>query len=112
MLREFDLYIETSKEYAEHIKKYKEVGKKIKDFVLSIYPESKIYIFGSIIEGKATLASDIDILIVVNKISKEERYKLKAWIYMMIKAPIELHVISEEEYNKWYKRFITKMEEI
>jgi len=31
---------------------------------------------------------------------------------MMIKAPIELHVISEEEYNKWYKRFITKMEEI
>jgi predicted nucleotidyltransferase len=76
MLREFDLYIETSKEYAEHIKKYKEVGKKIKDFVLSIYPESKIYIFGSIIEGKATLASDIDILIVVNKISKEERYKL------------------------------------
>lgn len=112
MLKEFDIYIETSKENAEYIKRYKEVGKKIKDFVLSIYPESKVYLFGSIIEGKATLASDIDVLIIIDDISKEERYKLKALIYMMLKAPIELHIISKEEFIKWYNRFITKIEEI
>ncbi|MEM2927346.1 MAG: nucleotidyltransferase domain-containing protein [Nitrososphaerota archaeon] len=112
MLQGFDLYIETSKENAKYIRKYKEIGKKIKDFVLSKHPESRVYIFGSIIEGKATLASDIDILIVIDKISIEEKYKLKALIYMMVKAPIELHIVSEEEFTKWYKRFITKIEEI
>jgi predicted nucleotidyltransferase len=37
---------------------------------------------------------------------REEEYMVKAEVYAQIDAPIELHVASRSEFEKWYKKFI------
>lgn len=53
-----------------------------------------VYVFGSVVEGEVTASSDIDILIIVDDIGREEIYKIKTIIYQSINALVELHIIS------------------
>jgi predicted nucleotidyltransferase len=43
---------------------------------------------------------------------KEEATLLKAEIYKTVDAPVEIHVATREQFERWYKRFIDKIEEI
>jgi len=86
---------------------YKNIAEKVKKLVQEEWKNTKIYLFGSILKGKYTGASDIDILIVSDeKIAKEEEYRIKAKIYKNINAPIELHITTQKEYENWYKKFV------
>jgi predicted nucleotidyltransferase len=73
--------------------------------------DAKVYVFGSALTGQYTAASDIDILIVAD-IGKEEATLLKAEIYKTVDAPVEVHVTTQEQFERWYKRFIHRLEEI
>ncbi len=86
-----------------------EVARRVKEIVRRIDPNARVYVFGSVVRGKYTAASDIDILIVTEKI--EEKYKIMVKVYKEIKAPIELHITTPQKYATWYKKFI-KPEEI
>lgn len=112
MLREFDLYLEFGMKRVEHLKNYKNVAKRVKEIAQNILGKADVYVFGSVVEGEFTASSDIDILIVVDKVNSKEIYKLKTIIYKLIDAPIELHVISSREFENWYKRFISKLEKV
>ncbi len=91
----------------ESLENYKAVAEEVKRLVLKHWPNSKVYVFGSVVKGKYTAVSDIDILVVLEKnISKDEEYKVKAQVYMSTEAPIELHITSIEKFEHWYKRFI------
>jgi Nucleotidyltransferase domain. len=71
----------------------------------------KVYVFGSALTGRYTAASDVDILLVAD-MGKEEAVLLKAEIYKAVDAPVEVHVATREQFEKWYKRFIDRLEEI
>lgn len=93
------------------LKNYKAIAKEVKKLVLKHWPNSKVYVFGSVIKGRYTAASDIDILVVLEKnVSKNEEYKVKAEVYKSTEAPIELHITSIEKFEHWYKRFIKEGE--
>jgi predicted nucleotidyltransferase len=62
-----------------------------------------------VLTGRYTAASDIDILVVAN-IGKEEATLLKAEIYKTVDAPVEIHVATQEQFERWYKHFIDKEE--
>ncbi|MEM3404551.1 MAG: nucleotidyltransferase domain-containing protein [Nitrososphaeria archaeon] len=67
--------------------------------------------FGSIVKGRYTASSDIDVLVVLQKSpSKDKEYEVKAEVYMSTEAPIELHIASVEKFERWYKRFIKEEE--
>lgn len=70
-----------------------EVAKCVENIVLKHDRQAKIYMFGSVVEGRYTAASDIDILIVTN-LCRENAYRLKAEIYEIIDAPVELHIVN------------------
>jgi len=89
-----------------------EIAKRVKGIVDEFWRDAKVYVFGSVLEGKCTPMSDIDILIVVDGVSREEAYKVKAAVYKDTDAPIELHVASSEEFERWYKRFIDRLKEV
>jgi len=42
---------------------------------------------------------------------KEQKLLAKIHKKLGIEDPIELHIISEEEYKNWYSKFIDKYEE-
>ncbi|MCF8884328.1 MAG: nucleotidyltransferase domain-containing protein [Nitrososphaerota archaeon] len=112
MSREFDLYIESGRKRIEQLKNYDVVAREVKNIVQKILGEVDVYVFGSVVEGKITASSDIDILIIVDDVSREEAYRIKTMIYQSIDAPIELHVISSSEFENWYKKFVGKLKRI
>ena len=93
----------------EYLRNYMEVAREVKKIVKKIDSNAKVYVFGSVVRGKYTAASDIDILIVTEKIGG--KYRIMVEVYKRIKAPIELHVTTPGKFASWYKRFI-KPEEI
>jgi len=88
----------------EYLRNYREVAEKVRDVIRSIDPEAKVYVFGSVVEGRYTALSDIDILVITNNINK--KYEIMAKVYSSIEAPIELHITTEELFKRWYRRFI------
>lgn len=112
MSREFDLYLEFGMKRLEQLKNYKIVAREVKNIVRKLLGEVDVYVFGSVLEGKITASSDIDILIIVNDVSREEICRIKTIIYQSIDAPIELHIVSSREFENWYKRFISRIEKI
>lgn len=106
----FEQFIESGKRALESIKDWKKVALKVKEIVHLKYPDARIYVFGSSIEGNFTAMSDIDILVVQDGIEKD--YDLKSEIFRKVDAPLELHFVNEAEFKNWYLKFIKKFEEV
>lgn len=99
---------EENKKYFEN---FQEWGKKIKE-VASKYlgKDVKVLIFGSVIKGEWGPSSDIDVLIISNKLSKdwEKNREIRTEIKKSIDpfSPFQIHLAREDEYKSWWKRFI------
>ncbi|WP_291764629.1 nucleotidyltransferase domain-containing protein [Caldivirga sp. UBA161] len=105
------MYIEEGKRALEAMNNYMEVAERIKKLISKSVSGARVLVFGSVVRGKYTAASDIDILIIAN-VSKEAADALKARIYGEIDAPVEIHVVTQEQYERWYRRFIDNAVEV
>jgi hypothetical protein len=98
--------------YFRNYTKYAKMAKKVAERELQ---DVRVFVFGSVVKGQATPASDIDLLIVSKSTppSMKERAKIKAKILTKIGifAPFEIHIVDEKEF-RWYERFIDKKVEI
>lgn len=104
----FDVYIEEGLKTLKNLEKWRDVAKRVKDIVVAIDPEARVYVFGSVVKGKYTAASDIDILVVTSKTSL--KYEIATRVYREVDAPVELHVVSPREFEAWYKKFVREDE--
>ncbi|MEM3046874.1 MAG: nucleotidyltransferase domain-containing protein [Candidatus Bathyarchaeia archaeon] len=111
MSQGFEAYIEPGAKALEQLNNYRQAAKRAKEIINAFWSDAKVYVFGSVLEGKITAASDIDILIVADGVSREEAYRAKAAVYKAVDAPVELHMASTAELEHWYKRFLDKLEE-
>ncbi|MCI2415731.1 MAG: nucleotidyltransferase domain-containing protein [Candidatus Aramenus sp.] len=75
-------------------------------------PECKVYVFGGVAEGRVTVLSDIDVLVVSErKLSDREVKELRMNIMLRamdiynlpFDAPVELHVVDKERAEKYFK---------
>lgn len=110
-MRHFDFMLKSAKENEKFFKNFLKYARIIKRIAEKELKDLKVFVFGSIVEGKSLPTSDIDILIVSKNMPKKisERSKIKAKIRKKIGlfSPFELHLINEEEFE-WYKCFIKK----
>jgi predicted nucleotidyltransferase len=110
-------YLEILKMRAEIIDKWREYVVKLAAAVKDVLPDSRVYVFGSVVKGEATAASDIDVLIVSNAVPKSglERAALKVRIEGSAALPpyhpFELHLVDEEE-AEWYFRMVKELREV
>jgi predicted nucleotidyltransferase len=100
-------------EEIEYFKNYLYWGKKIKEMARRLLGKDvKVLIFGSVVKGKWGPNSDIDVLIISNKLSKNWiknrliRTKIKKEIGPF--SPFQIHLATPEEYKNWYRKFIKK----
>lgn len=112
MSKGFDLLAESGSKALKQLENYREAARKVKSILNTLLTGFRVYVFGSVTKGRQTAMSDIDILIVVDGVTRDQAYEVEAKIYSSIDAPIELHVASTEEFNRWYSKFIDKLEEI
>ncbi len=99
------------------IKNYKKYLKKIESSIKTILNDSKVFLFGSIIEGNLVAGSDIDILIIANIPKKHlKRAELIAKIEenagLPLSHPFEFHLLTQEELNTWIKIYKLRFEDI
>lgn len=94
------------------LRNYREIAAHVKAIVRKMDPEARVYVFGSVVKGEYTAASDIDVLVVTERI--EKKYDLMIAMYKALPdAPIELHVSTPEQLESWYRRFMyDELEEI
>lgn len=91
-------------EIFKNLSKYLEV---IVRAVKELDGEARVYLFGSVVEGRNPLSSDIDVL-VVTKLKPGE--VLAALWSKGIKSPFEIHVVDEEMFKVYERR--TKLVEL
>ncbi len=58
----------------------------------------------SVVSGKFTGTSDIDILVVTER--TDLKYKMMVKVYSLVDAPVELHIVDRVQFREWYRRFI------
>lgn len=110
-----DLELERLKEWEKYFKNVINYLKKIKLIVKKYDPNVRVILFGSYVSGELRPDSDIDVLIITN-LGKDvnQRIKLRVEIAKKIGyfTPFEIHIVSNNEYINWYKKFIRKYIEI
>jgi len=83
---------------------------KVAEAVRKVVPGAEVYVIGSIARGDAIASSDLDLLIISDRIpeSARERAGLIARIEEEAKLPlhhpIEFHLISTEERSKYLRK--------
>lgn len=106
--------VEIKKKRWEEKRKYFEnylyYCQKIKEAAEKVLGSVRVLVFGSIVRGDWGPNSDIDVLIISDKLSEnweENRiYKLQIKREAGISFPFQLHLVRPEEYEGWYKNFI------
>lgn len=75
--------------------------------------EVKVVVFGSVVRGDYTPLSDLDILVISKKADKvrygEVMEKVEEKVGELI--GVEVHLVTPEIFEKWYKKFIDVYEE-
>ncbi len=93
------------RKYFENLDHYLGV---ISDRVRKLLPDARVYLFGSVVEGRIHPLSDIDVAIVSKnapkKVSEIAKLKLKVLEGFEF-SPFELHILTEEEWE-FYKKFV------
>ena len=109
-----DLLIEKAKEEEKYFRNYLSYSRLIKKEAEKILGRVRVFIFGSILK-KDELARDIDILIISQKLktsAKKSKARVKLLEKLGFSSPFEIHLITPEEYQNWYKFFIKEKVEI
>lgn len=92
------------------LRNYQEVLKQLKILVRGIDLEARIIFFGSVLRGDYTASSDIDIIVIPSDMAFKDKITLAVW--RSLDAPVELHIITKEQFEEWYLRFIDMYKEI
>ncbi len=84
-------------------------------------PDTRVYVVGGAAEGRLTVLSDIDIVIVSRNVPRDERRKLHLKLDIRDRAvtlyglpwdyPVDIHLYNEEEFSH-AKRYYRKMIEV
>ncbi len=76
-----------------------------------ILGEVRVYLFGSIAEGRDTPSSDIDVMVVSSRIPETAGERARVVARMLedigLEAPLEIHTLRPGE-EIWYLRFVKK----
>jgi len=104
---------ELVKEKEKYFKNYLYWCKKIKKKAREILKDDvRVLIFGSIVKRLWGPNSDIDVLIISKNLKKDwfENTPVKLEIKKSVGlfSPFQIHLITPQEYKKWYRKFIKK----
>ncbi|ADC66419.1 DNA polymerase beta domain protein region [Ferroglobus placidus DSM 10642] len=110
MVSLIDIQMEVVKKLKEMRRSYLKYAKIIKDLAEETFSNLiDVYVFGSVVRGEEHAMSDVDIAVVLKEpVSEEERVAFYRKIREKIGSlhPFEIHVISKEEWENWYRKFV------
>ena len=110
------MLIEHSMRRAEIVRNYRKFIPNIVSAIREILGDAKVFLFGSVVEGKAVGGSDIDIMIVADVRGNLKRSDIIAKIEekagLPFDNPFEFHLLTAEEFERWKRIFKPKLVEL
>jgi len=110
-----DLELERVREWRKYYKDPLKYVKKMREVVRRRDPEARVLLFGSWVAGEARPDSDIDVL-VVTRLAGDVRARLDLRMNIAREVgectPFEVHIVTPEEFEAWYKRFLKEYVEV
>jgi len=111
-----DLQRKVAEEEAKYFDNFLKYAARIKRTARKLLddPNVEVLVFGSVVRGEAIPGkSDIDVLIISRKAptSPREQAELRTKIFSELGdllAPFEIHIVTPEIYEKWYRKRIGK----
>ncbi len=94
----------------ESLRNHRKILEEVKSLVRDIDPKSKLMFFGSVLKGAYNASSDIDLIIIPSEMKFKDQITIAIW--QQVDAPIELHIITDEQFENWYLKFIDRYEEL
>ena len=110
-----DLLIEGAEERRRFFRDFIKYAEKVKEIVKQRDPDARVMLFGSAVKGELRPDSDIDLLIITDIAEKlDERIGLRMEVMKILGegSPFEIHIVTAEEYEGWYRRFIDRFLEL
>ncbi len=110
-----DLLLEIREELGKYYENPWAYLRIIKELVRRRDSDARVLVFGSFVKGCMRPDSDIDVLVITRLASDDwVRAGLRAEIMRELDGinPFELHIVTPEEYNGWYARFVDKWVEV
>jgi len=111
-MRETWLTKEHREKTLRYLKRPLEVAAEVGRVAEEILGSVEVFVFGSVVEGDATLASDLDILVVSPNVPESSSSRSKMMMKVLerigMDSPVELHMARPEELD-WYRRFSKRM---
>ncbi len=99
------------KHHFAYLRRWREYAEKVCRAVRDIIPDAEVYVIGGVAEGRTTIYSDIDILIIVKEADLPARKRLLVDLLeramdaygLPWDAPVELHIVGEAEAKEYFK---------
>lgn len=105
-----DVDKEIFEEKRKYFENYVDYCKQIKKISEELLGSCRVLVFGSVVKGSWSGLSDIDVLIISEKLSRnwEENRVLRTKIKSKLDpfSPFQLHLATPQDYESWYKKFI------
>lgn len=107
----FNTLIDIVRRYSEFRLRWREYATVIKGLAQEFFRDKflKLYIFGSTVRGDYRPLSDIDVAIVLREYVDEwmrARFRCLVNKRLGMVNPFEIHIVTEDEWMRWYRRFI------
>ena len=94
----------------EHLRSWREYALKVAKAARDVLGDVKVYVIGGVAEGRTTVLSDIDILIVVKEIPGDKKRLYVEILERAIDsyglpwdAPVELHIVEEKDVERYMR---------
>ena len=103
-------FMDTLRKRAEMVRSWRRWSERIAEAVGEVAPEAEVYVFGSVVRGEAVGGSDVDILIIVDKLPRGvlERAETKESIVeragLPYYHPFQIHLVTREEAESYFER--------
>lgn len=84
-------------------------GEKLKSSAQKLFPDVKVFLFGSVVKEKCRPDSDFDVLVVTEKVPANIFQQVRAKMEIVKdfpNHPFELHLVTPEQFENWYQRFV------
>ncbi len=110
-----ELELERLSEWKKYYEKPVLYAKKIKEVARKRDSNARVILFGSIVKGEARPNSDIDVLVITclaGNLSSRLNLRIEIANEIGEFTPFEIHIITPEEYENWYRKFIDEYIEI
>ncbi len=111
------MLIELGKRRNNIIKNYeKYLPKIIKAIKEVLGSNARVYLFGSVVEGRVAASSDVDLMVVANVRGNLKKAEILAEIERRAELPFfhpfEFHLMDEKEFETWMRIFKPKVVKI